>query len=77
MHPAMTIKIWIHHLHDDVLRFEHALGELLRSRHFWMGAFVALLFVGLMMILLLWAMRSQPGTIDGFDYMYPYMHYRV
>ena len=77
MHPVMTMKNWGHHLHDDMLRFEHSVSEHIHSPHFWVGACVALLIIAVMTFLMFWAMRVDPGTIDGFDYMYPYMYYRV
>lgn len=76
MHPAATMKNWAHQLHDGMLRCEHSLGEHLHNRSFWIGI-AALLFIGLMTALLIWAWRVQPESIDGFDYMYPYMYYRV
>lgn len=77
MHPITTVKYWGHHMHDDLLRFEHAFSEHLHSRHFWVGVFAALLFIGLLTALMLWAWSVQPEMFDGFDSIYPYMYYGV
>lgn len=77
MHPVMTMKNWGHHLHDDMLRIEHAASMHLHSHRFWFGVGAALLFIALLTLLILWAWRMPAGTFDGLDHMYPYMYYRV
>ena len=76
MHPLNTMKHWSHHLHDDMLRFEHVLSTQCHNHRFWIGVGIAVLFISLMTLLFVWAWRT-PGTIDGFEYMYPYMYYPV
>ncbi|WP_372794037.1 hypothetical protein [Pontiella sp.] len=71
------MKHWAHHLRDDLIRFELAVSGLIRNRHFWIGVFATLLFIGLIAMLVLWVWRTVPRTEDGFDLMYPYMHYRL
>ncbi len=77
MHLNLTLKHWSHHLHDDMLRFEHTVSTHFHSRHFWIGLGAALLLIGLMTLLLIWAWRMPAESFDGFDYMYPYMYYRI
>ena len=69
MHPGTTFMHWSHHMHESI-------SEHLHSRHFWVGAGVALFVVALVAFMAFAAWRIPIEMPDGYPYVYPYLPYR-
>ena len=76
MHPIATTKHWSHHVHDGMLTMWHHIDEHIRSRHFWAGVAVTLMFV-VLMTLLFFAVKNAPVELPAeHPSAIPYSPYR-
>ncbi len=64
MHPVIYMMNWSRHLHDSWMVARCEVDQHLHSGHFWAGLSVALLIIGALALLVLFAMNAPVGPMS-------------
>ena len=72
MHPTLTTYKWTHELAEVFRRFETKMGQLVRDWRFWVFVGLAILYISLLVMAIVWG-RSESTIIPRpIEPIYPY-----
>ncbi|MDD5457936.1 MAG: hypothetical protein PHF37_00870 [Phycisphaerae bacterium] len=72
MHPTLTLHNWTHHLAEVFQRFETKMGQLVRDWRFWFFVGLAVLYISLLVMAILWGRNTPPEGARPVEPIYLY-----
>ncbi len=72
MHAGLTIRHWMHHVHDGTIKAAHLTGHLFHERAFWGIVAIATLIIALFTLI---AILGEGVPVQEYSQPLPYGYY--